>query len=409
MAYDQTQFGAGPIPTPNIPKNSSYVFTPQLPGGVTEYMGPAYSAGYQPPSSWYQPPTPTNSGASGSWEPVPPTPTPVNNINVNDPMNGFDMKYYAGWDPEAARQDWLATGGSKANTSSGGSFDPYAQVRNDINSGYNSYFSQLDSILNNDLPSQYGNQNQIISNSYNQAVNDLGTQNTIGQNELQGQRTEIIGQQKKSLKDVAENVRNMFTTGQVMLGTRGAGDSSAANQYSYALTKLGTKARTNVLNQSNMSLDQVRQREFRLGETYRSELSRLQTERDNSMLEIAQWLAGEQSKLRQMRANGELSRSTDLANLSKSLLDQALSALQTTNTAILNRKGQLETWAMNQSTNIAELKKNLAGISTYTAPQINTPVFGGTPTFSGGNITQPIYWSYQGSNEKDKELSRLGA
>jgi hypothetical protein len=61
------------------------------------------------------------------------------------------------------------------------SYDEYANtVRNDINSGYNAYFAQLDSMLNNDLPSQNSAQLGIAQSQGTQAENTLGAQKTQG-------------------------------------------------------------------------------------------------------------------------------------------------------------------------------------------------------------------------------------
>lgn len=334
----------------------------------------------------------------------PPTNTSSYNFNMGDFPN------YTGWDSTAAQQDWMAKGSPMpgVTSSSGSQVDPYAQVRNDINSGYNNYFQQLDSMLNNDLPTQYGNQNQIVNNSYNQGITDLDSQNRIGMSDLQGQRTEVTQNQNKNLKDMAENIRNLFMTGNVMLGSRGAGDSSASKQYSYALTKLGNKARGDITSQAAGSMDQIRQREFKLSETYNTEKSRLATEKQNKILEISSWLSEQQNQIRQAKASGELSKSTDLANLSKNLLDQALSALNQANSEITNRNSMLDQWAINNSKNIAQLKSNFEGISNYKAPTINSPQFSGTPSFSGGNFNLPINWTGGYSKDEDEYKSYLG-
>lgn len=333
--------------------------------------------------------------------------TPTNNNVYN--FNQNDFQNYAGWDPAAALADWKSKGEplpSGGSGGSGGSSDPYAAVRNDINSGYNAYFNSLDAIMNQDLPNQVQNQNQMINNLYGSSIADLDSQRNIGMNELGGQRTEVQKGQKKSLTDLAENIRNMFMTGSVMLGSRGAGDSSASNQYSYALTKLGNKARGEVMNQSATSLDQIRQREFRLGETYRAEKTRLETEKTNQILGVANWFSEQQSQIRQMKASGQLSQSTDLANLSRSILDQALNQLNMAQQQIANRNNMLEQWAISQSKSLSQLKSNMAGISGYQAQLPQTPSIGGTPTFSGNNFTmKPTYF---GSPFSDEEKSIYG-
>lgn len=267
-----------------------------------------------------------------------------------------------------------------------------AQVRNDINSGYDAYFNQLNDIMNQGLPQQRTAQEQIAQSQYDQGLNQLGTQRTLGLQDLGAQSTKATNEQNRTLKDISENVRNLFQSGNTYLGSLGAGDSSAANQYSYALTKLGSKQRGNVQSQYADIQNDIAGRETRLNEIYNSETNNLKSQLDQQIAGISQWFAEQQNALKQAQAQGQLAKGQDLASLSQNLLNVALQNLQNVKAEAANRRSALEQWAMSNAQNINQLKQNFASISTVNPifpqaqsiqgmPQVGSAggLFGGAP------------------------------
>lgn len=278
------------------------------------------------------------------------------------------------------------------------------QVRGDINSSYDQYFANLDQQLNS-LPGQAESQNQIIANSYNQGVGDLNLQQQQGLNQFGQQRTDVTTNQNKNLRSLDENLRNLFMAGNVYLGSRGAGDSSAANQYAYALTKQGTQARGDQMSQATQALSQIQARETNLLDVVNNEKRRLDTEKSNNLLQVSQWLAEAQNKVKSAVASGQLARGTDLANLSKSLYDQAIQRLNTIQQQNAQQQANLMTWAQNNSKTLGELKSNLQGIMSI---QPNLPgatqVNGQISTDSRGNATMtPLFGYSAGSTDNTKK------
>lgn len=242
--------------------------------------------------------------------------------------------------------------------------DYAAEARNAINSGYDSYFGELDNMLNQGLPSQRTAQEDIARSQYDQGVNQLSSQRTLGMQDLQGQREKATTQQNRTLKDISENVRNLFQSGNTYLGSLGAGDSSAANQYAYALTKLGSKQRGDVQSQYADIQNDIGGRETRLNEIYNSEVNNLASQRDQQISTIASWFAEQQNALRQAKAQGQLSRGQDLASLSQNLLNNALQQLNNIQAEAANRRAALDQWAMSNAENITQLRNNLQTVST---------------------------------------------
>lgn len=242
--------------------------------------------------------------------------------------------------------------GASNNQQSGGG-DSYAQQKADIGSAWDNYIGSLNG-MNSDLNTQQTAQTNIADTQWQAGQDTVNTQ------------------QAKSLRDISTNVKNAFQAGNNYLGARGAGDSSAASQYSYAVQQDAQK--------------QIGQ----LNEFVSTQMSQLQSTHDTQINSIAQWFSQQQQAIKQAIASGELSKSQDINNLSKQILDQALQATNQIKTDTNNRYNALVQWAANNSTNLSQLQGNIAGI----------PKAMGTPTVdSTGNISQlPIgAGNYSGS------------
>jgi len=368
-----------PVPTPNLPP-----LYPSQPGQTVSmgYPVPVGSGGYSP-----------GDVAGVNTIPAPaPAPAPA-------PSDGFSMDLYPGWDETAARADYAATGGPQQG--SGGGVDLNAQVRGEISAGWDTYIDQLNQMLNTGLPGQKSAQEGIITSQYGQGIENLGTEQTIGLRNLEGEKTALQRNQAKNLKDMAENIRNMFMSGNIYLGSRGAGDSSAANQYAYALTKLGSKARGNIMSQTSDQLAQIGQRETNLKTIYAQEKRNLASQRDAKILELANWFNEQQNVIRGQIGQAGLGRSQDLANLSQQLLQQATQKLGLIDQEVANKSAMLDKWAIENSENINQLRANMQGVASYKAQLPQAQMLRGTPQVSGGNYNMPVYYGTGGQQEKD--------
>lgn len=235
-------------------------------------------------------------------------------------------------------------------------FDPNEQIRNEINSAWDNYIGSLGG-LNTGLTEQ------------------RTAQENIAQSQLDTGTSALNAQKSASLKDIGSNIRNAFQAGNIYLGARGAGDSSASNMYSFALNKEAAK-QTGELN--NFMTQQMTS----LKSTY-----------DQQMNSIANWFAEQQNAVRQMIAQGQLNKQQDIQQLSYRILDEASKASEQIKTAALNKKAALEQWAMNNSTNIGQLTSNMAQI-----PQ----AFGMPTVGSDGSYRVPM--GYGGRDEKQKSI-----
>lgn len=324
-------------------------------------------------------------------------PAPVQQQSSNNDW----MKNYVGWDPAAAAADYAANPNKFANQ---GQTDPYAQVRGEISSGWDSYLSSLDNILNSSLPSQQTAQQNIINSQQTQGLNTLELQKTQGMQQLDAQRGKVEQNQAKTLKDLSGNLRNSFMAGNIYLGSQGAGDSSAANQYSYALTKMGNQQRGNVMEQSANLLSEIDQRATNLSNVYNTEVNNLKAQTDQKMNQLASWFAEQQNALRQQQAQGQLGKSKDLASISQGILNQAIAQANQIQQQAAQQRASLETWAMNNANNIQQLRSNMQQVSQFSPTLPQTGQIATAPQVdSRGNLSAAATgYGYSSSNDQNK-------
>lgn len=283
--------------------------------------------------------------------------------------------------------------------------DPYAQLRGEISSGWDNYINSLNDQLGG-IQTQRTGQEEIANAQYTQGVNTLGLQKTQGVQSLGNERQALEQNQVKTLRDLVENQRQAFQAGNNFLGTRGASDSSAANQYSFALAKEAGKQRGDIMTNTSNQLQEINQRETNLNNIYNTEVNNLEQTKNSQFGQIAQWFGDAQNKIRQMQASGQLNKSQDLASLSKDILNQAISEMNRINTEVSGRRTALENWAMTNSKNIAELKANMQQASAFSAQLPQFQQIAGTPQVdSTGNMRTAF--SYGGLTEEEKKRRAL--
>ena len=261
------------------------------------------------------------------------------------------------------------------------------QIRNSINSGWDAMEGGLRNMLNTDLPNYRSEQERIAQESARLSREQALASKT----QAEGQ---VAGQEKRNLKDLSANLRNLFQAGNVYLGQRGAGDSSAANQYGFALTKVGSKARGDIKAQVGERLGQIQ-------DMTSNAMRQIDGELNQRIGQIADWFYSAQTNLKNSLAGAGLNRQKDLQALNMQLYNQALSYLQNVQAQATANKQMVTQWAMNNATNVQQLASNIAGASRIPGFQGLT---GTQPTVNNeGQFVVPVgYNTTAGQTERDQ-------
>lgn len=278
-------------------------------------------------------------------------------FNPKDPNANPGDQYF--WD---AADGWKQVGGG---------------IEDALNQAYSSAFSDLDRQMS-EAEASRGRQEEQVTNTYSTSAGRLGSEKTSALDA-------IDKQQKRSLEDLSDSLRQSWRQGNVMLGTRGASDSSAAKQYSYALTKLGNKQRGD--------LTQVySDRRGLVQRTYENNLAELDTWKRNALLSIADWYSQQQSRINSARSELQGQKSQQLLNF-------AMQQIQTIQQQTANRQAVLQQWALNRA---KSLDQALAALGVGTQ---NLPAFQGlTSGLQFGGVGAPSMFGFGQQDEQQANL-----
>jgi hypothetical protein len=265
-----------------------------------------------------------------------------------------------------------------------------------INQGYDSVIGTLDRILG-DIPNQQNAANQQVDNLYGAQSGTVRGGYDRGIANLDNAKTELNTQTKKGLRDLADNIRQTFSSWDAMLGAQGAGDSSATGpdgQLSYALHKVQAQNQGDIIASEGQQLNQINLKRGDLDQQFNDQMNQLNTWKQNQVISIAQQFAQQRNQLDLQRAGATRDKLIALANADTNLVNQALSALQgveqTHTQAIAN---------INQSINAPSV--NAAPLA-QTNFQVQTPQGQGIPgmTVQGGQTGAPIAQAAVGAPKK---------
>ncbi len=211
---------------------------------------------------------------------------------------------------------------------------------------------------------------------------------------LSSQSEKVNTGQVKTLRDVSSNIRNLLQAGNNYLGARNASDSSATNQYSYAITKLGSQQRGDVMSQTRQLQSEIDDKVYKLSTAYNNEKNKMNLDYSNKKYEVQLWLAEAGNELKRQKASGMLNRNADLNSLSTNLYNQAVTKLQNLEAQYQAQQTGLTNWVLQNSNSVAEVQRGLKQLGSYVAPtqsysaiqnpfgnyqnSSQTPVYGGS-------------------------------
>jgi len=244
------------------------------------------------------------------------------------------------------------------------------QARNEINSGYGQYTSNLQG-----LQSTYGTQrdDELASASriYEQMFGGLEEQKATNLAKLDANRGNVENRQAQSIKDLQQNLATVSRGMSMQLGAQGAGDTSAANvMMPYAYTKLAGQQEGSIRNQSNDQLFQIDQQEQDTQLEFSNMWRQTEVDKETQLNSVKQYYGDAISKIQAAIAQAPLDQSRDLAALSQSLLSEAQANLRQLESEDRQRKEGLTTWATQRMSELNNAKLELSGSANFSPQDI---------------------------------------
>lgn len=227
-----------------------------------------------------------------------------------------------------------------------------AAARGEINAGYDDYdrgllglLPQADTLAAQETERLKGRFDTEKTTTKSKLDRTLAT--------LAGDRTEVEGNRKMTLKDVARNYARQLASGNLMLSSRGAGDSSATGQMALGLTTAQAGARSNVQGQANSQIAGIGEMEVGANKDFEEQNRLLQDWFETETGTIGRKTGDFKTRVDRERAGANLERNNALANVDKN--------------SIAGLGGRLG----NFSTNFAQLSREIADALAASKPNLN--------------------------------------
>lgn len=213
--------------------------------------------------------------------------------------------------------------------------------------------SQLDTLT----PAQQAAERNV-SSQFDLQRNALDTGYAQGQRDLNNSANQVKENQLKSLRDIADQVRQQGMSYNNQLGAYGAGNSSAAQLINQALGASASKNRSNVMGQSSQQLGDIGTRLQDLQTSYGQNMNSLNNWKQSQLSEIASKYADQKRQIQLAMANADATQAQQLAQYDASLTQQAIASL-----------GNIENMFKQQTAELNNQYQNMFAPTQYAIPQ----------------------------------------
>jgi len=334
------------------------------------------------------------------------TNNPVTNTGTN-----FDSIYasmYPGWGKTEAYNDWVAKGRPTGGSGGGGGIDANQAAinaaRNAFSNAYNPLFAQLDSMAGL-IPQQQRQREGNIQNMYTSQVGEIQGSRDSAMAGLDVSKQQVAQRQANSVRDLQENLRNMLQAGNIQLGVGGAGDSSAKDMLSFALSKAAARSGADISNQAQAMYTDIDMLGNQIKATYDDNLAKLATWRDNNLSEVIKWAQEMLMNIESQKATAKGQQAAALAANETNIINNALSRLQQIDDQVSSWNKGIQEWALNRMAQIDDAKAKISGYGKYTPGQITAQELQGLGDFS--TITNNTLLGYNPWSKQKDEMTNF--
>lgn len=281
---------------------------------------------------------------------------PDSSVDLSNPVKKDDYARSLGFDNWNQYQDYL----NQNNPS-----NREAQVRNEINTGYDEYVKKLGGLETSFNKSQ---EEDLTSASkvYEQIFGGLEDQKKTNMEKLDANRGQVKERETSSIKELQDNLSNVVRGMSMQLGAMGGGDTSASKvMMPYAYTKIAGQQEGSIRNQSNQQLFEIDQQEKDTELQFTEMWRDTEIQKEQQLKSVKEYYGNAIRNVQLAIANAPLDKAKDLASLSQSLLSEATANLRTLETETRQRQTDIANWATGRMSELNNLKLQLSGSANF--------------------------------------------
>ncbi len=225
-----------------------------------------------------------------------------------------------------------------------------------INSQYNSISSEMDRLIGW-LPEWQKSLESNIGTMATSAKGDVEAARAKEMEKFPVYRQNVETNQKKTLSDLAANMRNVMKAGGIYLGSKGAADSTASKMFAFASGQQANRERGDVRAQTSSMLKEIDMKEADLNFAY-----------DEQSKSIDDWKMSEISKITEDFNNKRFELMSQKPIIRQQAVDRWLNYLTDIDTRARAWQGDLDKWKMDRLATLDNFKVQI-GNSTNFSPR----------------------------------------
>ena len=255
------------------------------------------------------------------------------------------------------------------------------------------------------IPQQQQQREQGIQNMYGSQVGEIQGARDSAMAGLDVSKQQVAQRQAKSVRDLQENMRNLLQAGNIQLGVGGAGDSSAKDMLSFALSKAAGRSGADISNQAQAMYTDIDMQGNQIKATYDDNLAKLATWRDTNLSEVTKWAQEMLMNIESQKATARGQQAQALAANETNIINNALSRLQQIDDQVSYWNKGIQEWALNRMAQIDDAKAKISGYGKYTPGQITAQELQGLGDFS--TITNNTLLGYNPWSKQKDEMTNF--
>lgn len=238
------------------------------------------------------------------------------------------------------------------------------EARKGISSSFEPIFAELDRQLGN-LPT--------VKTQYASEIGRLGSEQATtaeaerqrGIAQLESSKGEIEKNTQASLRALEDDIRNQLKAKASYFGNVGAGDSSAVNAASEAVTRAGLKSRASVLSERDQALSEIEQKKSDVNSLASDQINKIESWKSEKLFQIEQDFNEKSDALNKEKAAASSEEKRAISELINGLNQQFNSRLQQLDDAVTSYKTQIATWEMQRTADLEDYAKKLSMSASY--------------------------------------------
>lgn len=357
------------------------------PGGWV-WVKPAQAAEPQPSGGSVQPPPNTSVMDTKSLlrQPASPPPSQPSGGGGGNQMDQLvnAMVQRGGYDPTTARQvagadfnrfwNEFMGSGSGGGQPSGPSPEEIAlqKAQQAFHAAYEPIYNYLDQLAGN-LPKWRQEKEQNLQKLFEAQKGEITAAEQGALAKFPQYREQVRQQQVKSVRDLANQMRQMLHAGAIYLGTGGAASSSATPMYAAALSKAAARGRADIIRQAQQEYNDINMKEADIKNTYQQQLAKLGTWKAQQLSNIADWYQQQQQQLEQMKAQATSEEKQAIAARQAELVNAALNRLNALDQEARQWENGMRSWAIQRLAEIDNLKAQYPQLARWQPQEISIP------------------------------------